>query len=131
MEPLKEDKARIFDDFYSNNNLTMLKIFSFFMNEKQRPMLAILIKYMELNICMQKSMHTHEIPYCTNKPDKELNLEEVLCEISDYLPEEYRDLTEQIKNMKENIEMYSQMMEMMSAMNDDSANTEIFPSNIK
>ena len=53
MEPLKEDKARIFDDFYSNNNLTMLKIFSFFMNEKQRPMLAILIKYMELNICTQ------------------------------------------------------------------------------
>ena len=82
MEPLKEDKARIFDDFYSNNNLTMLKIFSFFMNEKQRPMLAILIKYMELNICMQKSMHTHEIPYCTNKPDKELNLEEAIASVS-------------------------------------------------
>ncbi|MBQ7765765.1 MAG: hypothetical protein IJ397_02850 [Lachnospiraceae bacterium] len=120
MEQLKEDKARIFDEFYSNDNLTMLKIFSYFMNDAQRPMIAILIKYMEFNICMQRSMKHHETPFSRCRHDKELDLEEIMEEIGDYLPPEYRGMAEQMKSMKENIEMYSQMMEMMNMMNENS-----------
>lgn len=120
MEPLKEDKARIFDHFYSNDTLTMLKIFSFFMDDKQRPILAVLIKYMELNICLQKSMKHHCFPFCNCNCKKEFNLEDILCELGDYLPEEYKGMMDQIKNMKENMEMYSQMMEMMNMMQENS-----------
>ena len=119
MERLNEDKARIFDHFYSNDNLTLLKIFSFFMEDKQRPMIAVLIKYMELNICMQKSMQRHEAPCSCHSQSKEQNWEEILCEIEDYLPKEGREMIDQLKNMKENMEMYSQMMEMMSMMNEE------------
>lgn len=119
MEQLKEDKARIFDDFYSNDNLTLLKIFSYFMNDTQRPMVAVLIKYMEFSICMQKSMKRHEAPFCRCLQNKEPDLEEIMAEIGDYLPPEYRGMAEQMKNMKENIEMYSQMMEMMNMMNEN------------
>lgn len=123
MEPLKEDKARTFDDFYSNNDLTMLKIFSYFIDDKQRPMLAVFIKYMEFNICIQKSMKQHKFPFehCECKPENKL--EDVLCELGDYLPSEYREMLDQVKNMKENMEMYSQMMEMMNMMSEnDTAN---------
>lgn len=119
MEHLKEDKARLFDNFYSNENLTLLKIFSFFMEENQRPMIAVLIKYMEFNICMQKSMHRHETPHSCDCCNKEMSLENILCEIGDYLPKEGREMMDQIKNMKENMEMYSQMMEMMNMMNEE------------
>ncbi len=122
MERLKEDKARIFDDFYSNDNLNMLKIFTFFMDERQRPMIAVLIKYMELNICMQKNRQRHSCPgtprYCA---DSKIDFEEILCEIEDYLPKEGREIMEQMKNMKENMEMYSQMMEMMNMMNESAS----------
>ena len=121
MERLNEDKARIFDHFYSNDNLTLLKIFSFFMEDKQRPMIAVLIKYMELNICMQKSMQRHETPCSCHSQSKEQNWEEILCEIEDYLPKEGREMIDQFKNMKENMEMYSQMMEMMSMMNEETS----------
>lgn len=130
MERLKEDKARIFDDFYSNDNLNMLKIFTFFMDERQRPMIAVLIKYMELNICMQKSRQYNSGPHSYQNHDKKINFEEILCEIEDYLPKEGREMMEQMKNMKENMEMYSQMMEMMNMMNEstsdecDSTNTD-------
>ena len=119
MERLKEDKARIFDNFYSNDNLNMLKIISFFMDEGQRPMIAMLIKYMELNICMQKSRQRNNTPayhYCNNS---KIDFEEILCEIEDYLPQAGREMMEQMKNMKENMEMYSQMMEMMNMMNEN------------
>ena len=119
MEPLKEDKARIFDNFYSNDNLTMLKIFSYFMDNSQRPMLAVFIKFMELNICMEKSMKQHSFPFDDCKYKKEFNPEDLLCELGDYLPEEYKGMMEQIKNMKENMEMYSQMMEMMNMMQEE------------
>ncbi len=122
MERLKEDKARIFDDFYSNDNLNMLKIFTFFMDERQRPMIAVLIKYMELNICMQKNRQHNSCPgaprYCA---DSKINFEEILCEIEHYLPKEGREMMEQMKNMKENMEMYSQMMEMMNMMNESAS----------
>ena len=129
MEQLKEDKARIFDHFYSNDTLTMLKIFSFFMDDKQFPMLAILIKYMELNICIQKSRNGHETPFSNNCNNKEIKIEELLQEIGDYLPPEYRGIAEQMKNMKENMEMYSQMMEMMNMMQEDTTDTGPFTSN--
>ena len=119
MEPLKEDKARIFDNFYSNDNLTMLKIFTYFMDDKQRPLLAVLIKYMEFNICMEKTLKHHQVPFSDCGCKKDLNLEDILCELGDYLPEEYRGMMEQIKNMKENMEMYSQMMEMMNMMQEE------------
>ncbi len=119
MEHLNEDKARIFDTFYSNDNLTLLKIVSFFMKDEQRPMIAILIKYMELNICMQKSAQNHQFPSACGSSKKELNWEELLCEIGDYLPKEGREMMDQLKNMKENMEMYSQMMEMMNMMNEE------------
>ncbi len=115
MEHLKEDKARIFDNFYSNDNLTLLKILSFFMKDEQRPMIAILIKYMELNICMQKK----QIPCTCDCYKRNPDLEDILCEIGDYLPKEGRNMMEQLKEMKENMEMYSQMMEMMSMMNEE------------
>ena len=121
MEHLNEDKARIFDDFYSNDNLTLLKIVSFFMKDDKRPMIAMLIKYMELQICMQKSIKNHEIPYSCNCNQKDPNLEEILGEIGDYLPAESKEMFEQIKNMKENMEMYSQMMEMMNMMQEEDA----------
>lgn len=119
MEHLKEDKARIFDNFYSNDNLTLLKILSFFMKDEQRPMIAILIKYMELNICMQKSISRTKFPCTCNSCKKTPDLEDILCEIGDYLPKEGREMMEQLKDMKENMEMYSQMMEMMSMMNEE------------
>ncbi len=119
MEHLNEDKVRIFDNFYSNDNLTMLKICSFFLADNQRPVIAVLIKYMELHICMQKSMQRHETPIFNHCSDKETDLEDMLCEISDYLPKEGRDMMERIKDMKENMEMYTQMMEMMNMMNSD------------
>ncbi|MBO5342629.1 MAG: hypothetical protein J6A73_08110 [Lachnospiraceae bacterium] len=124
MERLNEDKARIFDNFYCNDNLNMLKICSFFMHEKERPVIAVLIKYMELHICMQKSMKNHEIPTSCNCSGKESNLEDILCEIGDYLPPEGRDMMDKLKDMKENMEMYSQMMEMMSMMNEQSDNND-------
>lgn len=116
MEQLKEDKARIFDDFYSNDTLALLKIFSFFVDETQRPMIAFFIKYMELTICIQKSIKRKEAPracLCGASPD----LEQILCEISDYLPKESKEMVGQLKSMKENMEIYSQMMEMMNMMN--------------
>lgn len=119
MEHLNENKAKIFDDFYSNDTLTLLKIFSFFMADNQRPMIAVLIKYMELNICMQKSIHSHEIPMFCDCNNRESTFEEILCEIGDYLPKEGRDMIEQIKNAKETFETYSQMMEMMNMMNEE------------
>lgn len=119
MEHLNEDKARIFDTFYSNDNLTLLKIISFFMKDEQRPMIAILIKYMELNICMQKSANKHLLPSTCNCSKKEPDWEELLCEIGDYLPREGREMMDQLKNMKESMEMYSQMMEMMNMMNEE------------
>lgn len=121
MEPLKEDKARIFDNFYSNDNLTMLKIVSYFMDDKQRPLLAIIIKYMEFSICMEKSMKHHQVPFSNCNTKKELTMEDVFCEFGDYLPEEYRGMMDQIKNMKENMEMYSQMMEMMNMMQEETS----------
>ncbi len=124
MERLNEDKVRIFDDFYSNNNLTMLKIFSFFMQDKERPLIAVLIKYMELYICMQKSMKNHEIPTSCNCTGKESNLEDILREIGDYLPPEGKEMMDKLKDMKENMEMYSQMMEMMSMMNEQPNNND-------
>lgn len=122
MEHLKEDKARIFDDFYSNDNLTLLKILSFFMKDEQRPMIAILIKYMELNICMQKSIAKRQIPHTCDCHKKNPDFEDILCEIGDYLPKEGREMMEQLKDMRENMEMYSQMMEMMNMMNETSDN---------
>ena len=119
MERLKEDKARVFDAFYSNDNLNMLKIFSFFMDERQRPMIAVLIKYMELDICMQKSRQHHNSPGSHCCGNSKIDFEEILCEIEDYLPKEGREMMEQLKNMKENMEMYSQMMEMMNMMNEN------------
>ncbi len=121
MEHLNEDKARIFDNFYSNDSLTLLKIFSFFMEGKQRPKIAVLIKYMELNICMQKSVQRHETPTSFTCKNKEPALDEILCEISDYLPKESREMMDQVKNMKETFETYSQMMEMMNLMNEDAS----------
>lgn len=119
MEHLNEDKARIFDSFYSNDNLTLLKIVSFFMKDDRRPMIAVLIKYMELNICMQKSMKNHEIPYSCGCNQKDPSLEDILCEIGDYLPPEGREMMDQLKNMKETMETYSQMMEMMNMMQEE------------
>ncbi len=119
MEHINENKAQIFDNFYSNDSLTLLKIFSFFMADNQRPMIAFLIKYMELNICMKKSIHAHEIPRSGNCHQKESSLEEILEEIGDYLPREGREMMEQIKNAKETFETYSQMMEMMNMMNEE------------
>ena len=122
MEYLNEDKVKIFDDFYTNENLTLLKIFSFFMDSKQRPMIAVLIKYMELNICMQKSIKSHEIPYSKSCGNQSPSTEEILNEISDYLPKEGKEIMEQLKNAKETFETYSQMMEMMNMMQSDEPN---------
>lgn len=120
MEHLNEDKARIFDAFYSNDQLTILKIMSFFIDSKQRPMIAVLIKYMELNICIQKSIKNHEIPCCSGKNENPENMEDFLLEIIDYLPKESQEMMEQLKNMKETFDTYSQMMEMMNMMQDTS-----------
>lgn len=120
MEHLNEDKARVFDDFYSNDTLTLLKIFSFFMEDNQRPMIAVLIKYMELNICLQKSIKKRELPFSGSKTRQPQNMEDILAEIGDYLPKEGREMMEQLKNMKETYENYSQMMEMMNMMQENS-----------
>ncbi len=122
MEHLKEDKARIFDAFYSNNNLNMLKICSFFVDERKRPYIAVMIKYMELNICMQKSMKHSETPFSSHSPEHNMDMEDFINEISEYLPQEGHELLEQMKNIKENMEMYSQMMEMMNLMNENTDN---------
>lgn len=120
LNDLNEDKVRIFDKFYSNDNLTLLKVFSFFMDDKQRPMIAVLIKFMEFNICLQKSMRNHEIPYSGYHAKHPQNMEDILVEIGDYLPKEGREMMEQMKNMKETYESYSQMMEMMNMMQQNS-----------
>ena len=73
---------------------------------------------------MQKSMKNHEIPTSCNCSGKDSNLEDILCEIGDYLPPEGRDMMDKLKDMKENMEMYSQMMEMMSMMNEQSDNND-------
>ena len=116
MERLSEDKPRIFDDFYSNDTLTLLKVMSFFMDQQQTPMLAVFIKYMEFNICIKKSMKQNITPVCLQKNQPAENLEDLLSAIEDYLPKESKELIDQIKNAKETMETYSQMMEMMNMM---------------
>lgn len=116
LNDLNEDKVRIFDQFYSNDQLALLKVFSFFMDDNQRPRIAVLIKFMEFNICLQKSMQHHEMPYSGHHSKHPQNMEDIFAEIGDYLPKEGREMMEQIKNMKETYESYSQMMEMMNMM---------------
>lgn len=117
MEHLNEDKTMIFDRFYSNDNLALLKVFSFFMEEGQRPMIAVMIKYMELGLCI-RNMQKHQVPkcHCACHTNGVGDITEILKEVSDYLPPEGRDMMDQLKNMQETMETYSQMMEMMNLM---------------
>lgn len=126
MEHLNEDKVEIFNRFYSNDTLTLLKIFSFFMDDNQRLIIAVFIKYMELNICLQKSMRNHVLPCSCCPTEQPGNMEDILAEIGDYLPQEGRDMMERFKNMKETYESYSQMMEMMNMMQEtDNENIDL------
>ncbi len=120
LNDLNEDKVRIFDQFYSNDQLALLKVFSFFMDDKQRPLIAVLIKFMEFDICLHKSMQQHEMPYSCSHSKHPQRMEDILAEIGDYLPKEGREMMEQMKSMKETYETYSQMMEMMNMMQQNS-----------
>lgn len=126
------DYVLIFDHFYTNNHIQILKSLLPYMDVDQLPMLPIMIKYMELQYTI-RLIHQNIRPAsaalsaCSKEPP---DLETIYHAVHKYLaPEEEKGFQQVINLMHtmDNVREMQQVMEMMQNISNDSDASGTFP----
>ena len=117
----KESPSSIarFDTLYTSNQIQILKILMPFLSPAMQNPFAIYIKYMELQISLNKSQNGVFIPF-SQRPFSD-DIEPLCEELSPFLgPKEKESLShlkstmQSFKDMKDTMEMFQMMQETMS-----------------
>lgn len=116
MEQTEQDKVMAFDTLFTNNHIKMMKVLMTYFDSGMQKMLAVYIKYLELQYTISYfQKHTTAFP-ASKKDDGALPIGPICREILPYCTAEERSRVEQINNMMSAMDTYrevSQMMEMM------------------
>lgn len=120
MDNYKPDSITAFDTLYTTNHLQMLKILLPHLQEDMQPHVAVYIKLNELLFALQFSKESRiNTISCSRK--KEIDIQELICEISPYLSGNEKEMLKKLADMKDNMEKFqqiSQLMQMMDGMSD-------------
>ena len=126
------DYVLIFDHFYTNNHIQILKSLLPFMDSDELPMLPVIIKYMELQYTI-RLMQQHEHPTdpalsaCSKEPP---DIEKIYHAVHKYLAPSEEKSFQQIINLlhtMDNVREMQQVMEMMQSMSGDGDSSGAFP----
>ncbi len=118
----EENFVKIFDEFYTNNHVQIMKSLLPFLGEKQRVNMPVLIKFLELQDAMQKQKKgCHPWDCVEVSPVKELtDFIPVYQSIQKYLSASENETIQQLLQLKsqmDNIKQMQQMFEMFQEMN--------------
>lgn len=120
MNNQETDSITAFDTLYTTNHLQMLKILLPHLQEDMQPHVAVYIKLNEFLFALRFSKESRRhINSCSCK--KEVDIQELVCEISPYLNGNEKEMLRKLADMKDNMEKFqqiSQMMQMMEGMSD-------------
>lgn len=126
------DYVLVFDHFYTNNHIQILKTLLPYMNSEAMSMLPVMIKYMELQYTLQLIRQKSKpkpsaLSACSqDSPD----IETIFQAIRKYLaPGEEKGFQQiiQLMHTMDNVRQMQQMMEVMQSMSSDSENANSFP----
>jgi len=118
------DNVLVFDHFYTNNHIQIMKSLLPFIDNGSSSMLPIMIKYMELRYTMDlvkrgAQPFAQSLAACSREP---VDLETVYRAVRRYLsPDEERGFTQilNMMNTMSNVRQMQQMMELMQGMGGD------------
>ena len=118
----EENFVKIFDEFYTNNHIQIMKSLLPFLGEKQRVNMPVLIKFLELQDAMQKQKKgCHPWDCVEVSPVNELtDFIPVYQSIQKYLSASENETIQQLLQLKsqmDNIKQMQQMFEMFQEMN--------------
>ena len=118
----EENFVKIFDEFYTNNHIQIMKSLLPFLGEKQRVNMPVLIKFLELQDAMQKQKKgCHPWDCVEVSPVTELtDFIPVYQSIQKYLSASENETIQQLLQLKsqmDNIKQMQQMFEMFQEMN--------------
>lgn len=127
------DYVLVFDHFYTNNHIQILKSLIPYLDSDQLPMLPVMIKYMELQYTIQLTNQKNSRPTsaaltaCSkDSPD----IETIYKAIHKYLAPDEDNNFKQIINLihtMDNVREMQQMMEMVQNLSGDSDTSGEFP----
>ena len=120
----ENDYTLVFDHFYTNNHIQILKSLLPFFDDQNTSFLPILIKYLELQHTISLTMKgVHPMGHSIKASSKQSpNVEEVYHAIKKYLAPNEEKSFQQIINMMhtmDNVKEMQKMMELFQSMNGD------------
>lgn len=129
----EENFVKIFDDFYTNNHIQIMKSLLPFLSEKQRVHMPVFIKFLELQDAIQKQKAgMHPWKTASAPPVRELtDLIPIYHSVQQYLSageneniQQMIQLKSQMDNMKQMQEMFALFQDMTQTEENDRENKE-------
>lgn len=108
------DKVLAFDTLFTTNHIKMLKVLMFYFDSSTQKMLAVFIRFLELQYTISY-FQKHPAPF-PNKTKKEPDMQELCRKLRPYCaPDEQKKLDQllQMQQSMENFRQISQTMEMV------------------
>lgn len=126
------DYVLVFDHFYTNNHIQIMKTLLPYIDSAAMPMLPVMIKYMELQYTMKlvRKNTRPEAPVLSACSQDSPDIETIFQAIRKYLaPGEEKGFQQiiQLMHTMDNVRQMQQMMEVMQSMSSDSENANSFP----
>lgn len=117
------DKVLIFDTIFTNNHIKMLKVLLSYFDPEVQKMLAVYIKFLELQHTLAYfKNHTHVFPIGQSPSSgNPLDIGNLCQEILPYCTQKEREKMGQLRQMQQSMENFRQMQQMMEMMK------ELFP----
>ena len=120
------DYVLVFDHFYTNNHIQIMKTLLPYIDSAAMPMLPVMIKYMELQYTMKlvRKNTRPEAPVLSACSKDSPDIETIYQSIRKYLaPEEEKSFMHTMDNVRQ----MQQMMEMLQTISGDGENANAFP----
>ena len=114
MENNNLDSITAFDTLYTTNHLQMMKILLPHLQEDMQSHIAVYIKLNEFLFALQFSKESRLHP--SPSPKKVVDIQEIICEISQYMNGNEKEMLKKLADMKDNMEKFQQISQMMQMM---------------
>lgn len=116
----EENFVKIFDDFYTNNHIQIMKSLLPFLSEKQRVHMPVFIKFLELQDAMQKQKAgIHPWKTASAPPVRELiDLIPIYHSVQQYLSASENENIQQMIQLKSQMDNMKQMQQMFALFQD-------------
>lgn len=126
------DYVLVFDHFYTNNHIQIMKTLLPYIDSAAMPMLPVMIKYMELQYTMKlvRKNTRPEAPVLSACSKDSPDIETIYQSIRKYLaPEEEKSFQQiiQLMHTMDNVRQMQKMMEMLQTISGDGENANAFP----